>query len=453
MSASLPVTLTVTVLLTSLMLIPLSVIYNRVSHRLPPLFKPQYKPFPTIDRINESDLTFDNWFNNYLVPGAPLIIVHDDESPVLKADSNTGNLIRESMLKNCGESRIDLASTMIKRFVTTIDPNIEAILDWSMWLFNNETLEHWKEDRFDVKLEDFGNSQSVTGIGVPPPPPPLPPPFTLPSRLRSFLPPLTSFLPSLMSTLLTLTSRPPYLADKRPEAVCFATFYKKAFEAMKEFGDDEQHSFMNWTKVEKLTAELLHDREQETGVYSLGDWEHRKDHVKPPDPSTAKYNRSKPNPDKIFWGGKDASSYPLHRDENDADTFFTFWSGCKEFIVVPQDERSALERMNYPGFQMWYNDLFETGMPIAMARGWKDTVLAGETLYMPGEMLHEVRTACYDTINVCRRPWRATAVRDIGDDTARLWKEIEIEEVERRSWLFWGMGRIRKMREFIQLPE
>ena len=147
---------------------------------------------------------------------------------------------------------------------------------------------------------------------------------------------------------------------------------------------------------------------------------------------------------KVFWGGPGAAAYPLHRDSVDADVFSTVLKGCKSFIIVAPEERGLLSRLEWPGFHFWHDDLFGSGKPRAMKRGWKGTVEEGETLYVPGEMLHEARVECFDTISVSRRPWKATAVRDIGKEVEEIWREVETERVEERSWMYGGIEKARR---------
>jgi len=78
------------------------------------------------------------------------------------------------------------------------------------------------------------------------------------------------------------------------------------------------------------------------------------------------------------------------------------WSGCKEFIIVAPAERHLLHRFDVPGFNIWHDDLFKYGNVGGIKLGWRATVEEGETLYMPGELIHAVHVRCFDTMNVCR---------------------------------------------------
>ena len=92
---------------------------------------------------------------------------------------------------------------------------------------------------------------------------------------------------------------------------------------------------------------------------------------------------------QFFLGGSGTSSYPLHRDLNDADAVFTVFEGCKEFVLVEPSSRGLLTRFDLPGFNIWNEDLYSTGLPDG-AVGWRGMVNQGETIYMPGDLLHEV---------------------------------------------------------------
>ena len=62
---------------------------------------------------------------------------------------------------------------------------------------------------------------------------------------------------------------------------------------------------------------------------------------------------------------------------------------------------------------------------------------AGETLFMPGEMLHEVVNGCPNSISMCRRPWRASRVRNVTHSSKTLLMEADLDSIIKRSWLFW----------------
>ena len=173
--------------------------------------------------------------------------------------------------------------------------------------------------------------------------------------------------------------------------------------------------------------------------------------------------------DRLFLGGVGTTSYPLHRDTCDADAFFAVIDGCKEFAIVDPKVRHLLERIDVPNINMWGDDLLaehwrrsshskyderehagrpspsdadtsnadgadgpsglsgrSEGFPPSTfppSSAWRGMVSAGETLFLPGHLLHQVVNRCDNTLALCRRPWRATQVRDIADETWELLHE------------------------------
>ena len=55
---------------------------------------------------------------------------------------------------------------------------------------------------------------------------------------------------------------------------------------------------------------------------------------------------------------------------------------------------------------------------------------------MPGEFIHEAKNRCHGTVAMCRRPWRASAVRNIGEEVDELWQEVEPKQVKEGSSVF-----------------
>ena len=55
---------------------------------------------------------------------------------------------------------------------------------------------------------------------------------------------------------------------------------------------------------------------------------------------------------------------------------------------------------------------------------------------MPGEVLHIVRNTCPSTVASCRRPWRASAVRNITKDAREVFRESEFQQILERNYLF-----------------
>jgi hypothetical protein len=53
--------------------------------------------------------------------------------------------------------------------------------------------------------------------------------------------------------------------------------------------------------------------------------------------------------------------------------------------------------------------------------------------------LFQVRNGCKTTVTMCRRPWRASAVRNIEKDFKELMHETTYESLVESSWLWWGI--------------
>ena len=135
---------------------------------------------------------------------------------------------------------------------------------------------------------------------------------------------------------------------------------------------------------------------------------------------------------------------------------------------------------------MWTDDVFDWGRPWAAnaSRAWRGVIFAGETLFMPGDMIHAVRYSvlyhprhsaltypgssvinhkrgtlflpilgtpcsfipilltstlthpsniCPSTLSIVRRSWRASMVRDITEDSAALFADTEPAAIVSRS--------------------
>lgn len=113
-----------------------------------------------------------------------------------------------------------------------------------------------------------------------------------------------------------------------------------------------------------------------------------------------------------FWGGIDSSNYPLHRDNNDNDVFIDVFEGCKEVVVVHPDERHKLNPLPIENANVWQNDFF-LGRPRNIEKVWRGRINAGETLFLPGDSLHEARNQCASTVSNSRRPWPSYLVRAV----------------------------------------
>ena len=360
------------------------------------------------------------WFNEYLAKARPLIIVNDAAS-----QDKYGALskqVQDDLIKYCGDKEINLMTPQLKKFFDIAGKGpLKTVVSGFMYLLHGTSLDGWRRNRLHIQLREIASLSS----------------FKATSSSRMYIcGVITKLLPQMLRTAASLISSPPYLSDLRPEVVCREVFTKKDPKRTGQFVRDDAHPFMLWTDVEQETGELLLARGQETGVYSLGDWE-------PLAPGSRRGATLPDLPhwhvrfsDKVFWGGPDTPVYPLHRDEKDADCFFTLWRGCKEFILIAPGERKHLNRILFPHINVWSDVLWITGKPKGMERAWKDAIFAGETLYMPGEFIHEVKNRCNGTMSICRRPWRASAARNIRREVDELWQEVEPERVVKESLVF-----------------
>lgn len=125
----------------------------------------------------------------------------------------------------------------------------------------------------------------------------------------------------------------------------------------------------------------------------------------------------------VFWGGIGAYAYPLHTDLAngdrpdgvDAHNLQVLLSGCKEVVLVREDELlSTTAARRPPNTNYFMLSAFDAPAPSASAHGpigWHGRVAAGEILYFPGDLAHQVRVACANTVAVNFRPWRHTAVQ------------------------------------------
>jgi len=281
-----------------------------------------------------------------------------------------------------------------------MDPVQKKMLDIFLLVFLSSPLQPWLKTRGSKTLKTLNEITSEPK-----------PEYGFLYNARSY------WVPRLVDRLVGIGGSPPYLSDVHPKRVCKRVLVEGRDE------DGGVGELLRETFYEEKTKELL---EAEGG--KLGSWEVFSSHS---------FN----DDEKFFWGGIGSSSYPLHRDLNDADAIFTMYEGCKEFVIVDPKSRGLLTRVDVPGFNIWLENLFE-GWPSRdrVGRGWTGTVRAGETLYMPGEMLHEVRNNCVHSISMCRRPWRASSVRNITEESRVLLHEATLAKIRERSWLFWAMG-------------
>ena len=356
-----------------------------------------------IPRLQESELT-NEIFLKFVSLGRPLIVVRDDgeggeagsySNNVVHVDSGTtcieaSNIqspknILTSLLEECGDMPVQLLSPTVETFLGNLPSYQTFWLDSLVRLAFGIRLGDWVKERESVRLREFYENSRACGNKK-----------NSSSKSGS----ARFFIPKFAMTLLNIIGRPPYLADISVDIVCPSVLSKILPSKF------EEHI------LQKVLAKNYFDHE----IYS----EHIHDST-----------------EKFFWGGAETSSYPLHRDNNDADAVFDVLSGCKEFIIVHPDERDKLSRLDVVGFNIWQDDLFENTPEWA----WRGLVRENEMIFMPGDYLHEVRNNCADTIAVCRRPWRASAVRDIFDGemggVRKLYEESTYEELVKKNWIYW----------------
>ena len=392
-----------------------------------------YKSLNPIPRVLESSLSPEDFVEFYVKPGIPVIIVHDVDG-ITAAESAE---IKSLLLSRCGDRPVNLLSATIQTFVSDMDPPVRRVFDLALRLFNGVDLDTWLMERKARTLRDLDAAGAKSGgegkVG------------------GSFL--AEMLLPATLHRLLSLTFLPPYLSDVHPKEICGELLSRPKNKHDTALGSNSGHSahqqsqsttsssspsrrlfskFVSPTRYEDHVSALL-----SSSPYpgpALGPWSLFSEHSFDTD-------------DKFFWGGDRTSSYPLHRDVNDADAVFSLSSGCKEFVIAPHSERHLLSRLPIPGFQAWQDDLFRFGRPPGSSSTlwWSGAAYGGETMYLPGELLHEVRNCARDTIAMCRRPWRASAARDIARDARELYREGTYEELVNRNWLYWTIDRAERI--------
>ncbi|GMH48856.1 hypothetical protein TL16_g00391 [Triparma laevis f. inornata] len=375
-------------LLLAILYLPLAELWAKRSNR----------PLLQVDRVSEADLPYEDFLEKYLKPGLPVVIMHDGPDSPFTQMEGEGDALLKNILKECGNQRVDLLSPTIKTVSRQMHPVVMSILSIFLLIFQGKTVPQWLEERTYRRIDAM---QNISGSDVE-------------YEESWFMNAAAFFVPSVFHRLMLLLSRPAYLADLSRDVVCESVLGK--FKQTEE----DAHPFLRKTQYELKTQKLL----ASSSSSKLGEW-----------PTLDKILRHD-STDKFFWGGPGASSYPLHRDVQDADTFFTVFTGCKDFVMVDPSQREHLTSLDLPTLHVWKDDLFRDGRPVDLERAWGAVVYPGETLYMPGDFLHEVRAKCPNTSNICRRPWRASATRDISEDSIKLYNEFTYDELVKRSWLY-----------------
>ncbi|GMH83975.1 hypothetical protein TrVE_jg10230 [Triparma verrucosa] len=344
-----------------------------------------------VDRVSEADLPYEVFLEKYLKPGVPVIIKHDGpDSPFTEG---AGDVLLENVIRRCGDKKLNLLPPTVRTVSRNMNPIVKGILSAVLFTFQGKTVQQWLDERTARKISFV---QSIVS----------------PNHEYEeswFLRSAAVFIPSMFHRLLLLLSRPPYLADLARNDVCKSVL-----------GEHIDEPLLQLTQYELKTLDLLSSSDES----KLGTW--------PSLDAVLRFDDT----DKFFWGGAGASSYPLHRDVQDADTFFTMFTGCKDFVMVDPVQHKHLTSLDIPMLHIWKDDLFINGRPEGLERAWRGVLHPGETLYMPGDFIHEVRVKCPNTSNICRRPWRASATRNISADTLALYEDHTYEELVKRSWLY-----------------
>lgn len=255
------------------------------------------------------------------------------------------------LLQNCKDTEVPGIPVSVQNVLDTITPEQLGYVNILMRTFIGLDLKKWIDDRELVKFVDINKvARSEVSLKKPMP------------MLASIL------MPSFILRLLELFLRPLYMGD-----VVFTNNY-----------------------LETSCRISLPLTKQEIYGRSLVRYDYLQDQS------------------FLFWGGIDSSFYPVHRDNNDNDVFVDVVSGCKEFVIIHPDERGKLTKLPLPGANIWGNDFFSSLNNVGLERAWKGVINVGETMYMPGDSLHEARNNCPTTVSMSRRPWRGSLFRKIN---------------------------------------
>eukprot|EP00584_Thalassiosira_punctigera_P005635 CAMPEP_0172529352 /NCGR_PEP_ID=MMETSP1067-20121228/3456_1 /TAXON_ID=265564 ORGANISM="Thalassiosira punctigera, Strain Tpunct2005C2" /NCGR_SAMPLE_ID=MMETSP1067 /ASSEMBLY_ACC=CAM_ASM_000444 /LENGTH=334 /DNA_ID=CAMNT_0013313385 /DNA_START=45 /DNA_END=1049 /DNA_ORIENTATION=- len=307
-------------------------------------------PHP-IDRIPESRLDHETFSEQYVRQGKPLIIVRDVTGPWKNVSS--------ALIDNCGHLELSAVPIAAQNVHASFGPRGRRLYHWMLKLTVGINLAEWCAKRERVSFEEVrreairnGDDTNVTE--------------KIPRWFRYIAP---AFLPRM----LELYIRPFYLADLvwDEDHALFC-------------GVPTQRSLAEQRVVAELTArtrEKIFKKDENQRYF----W--------------------------MFWGGKDSSLYPLHRDNSNHDVMIDVYEGCKDFVIVHPNERQWLSAIPLEGAQIWSDDFFSSGRPVSMERVWRGMVLPGETLYLPGDSLHEARNRCPNTLSSSTRPWHGADVR------------------------------------------
>ncbi|CAK9075799.1 unnamed protein product [Durusdinium trenchii] len=336
-----------------------------------------------IPRRNRSGLTEEEFYQEHVLKGIPLLLFLDEPMPAL-----------DVFLSACADRKLNLLS---KQQADVLQDLLDEELPLWQWLVSNfvlllttgSTARRWAQLRQATATELFEGPAAASFRGPP-------------AAVR-LLHTVAAFLDNKLllhlSAVAKLISQPVYLADKVLDDIC------PALRPHAELSSYEQHAFER-LQNRKVPWQTLQ------GIEDIG-LRHESDA-------------------RVFYGGPKSYSYPLHRDLPDEDVLCVLHSGCKDVVMLPPAARRRLERLQVPGARRrpftWAYDFFSDSPLKHLKQGWAGTLRPGELLYMPGEMLHHIRNSCKHSFTICRRPWRATMARDVALETLKTLRLAAEEE-------------------------
>ena len=109
---------------------------------LRPTETPPSKPFPSIPRYSEANLTFEAFWSSHVLTGVPAIITHDVSSTSIPSPSHF-----QELMKVCPLKHIPLLSATYASFIKPLPPLIKVGLDFLLRVTLGQSLELWLKDR------------------------------------------------------------------------------------------------------------------------------------------------------------------------------------------------------------------------------------------------------------------------------------------------------------------
>lgn len=332
-----------------------------------------------------------------MLPGVPALI---KLPPGSEGSASLGTLVDELLRSPCADRQLRLLSVQQQGIVTELGELAgwkRGAVDLGLRIFAGVDLDGWVRQRL-ISLRQLRAGPAAQSFRR----------HRLAVRLVEFLSRVSGgYLDKGYVAVAKLVSQPVYLADKEAAEVC-----DKVLEPLDGGLATTAYEHYALRRVERLQRRGL--RRNMSEMEAIGVSIHQTPEL------------------RLFWGGPGSYSYPLHRDVSDGDVICTMYSGCKDLVILKPSARHFLDRIQVPGFQYmrqftWSHDFF-TDPPRAGVEGWSGTVRTGELLYLPGEMLHHIRNRCPQSASLCRRPWRASEVRDNMEESLKTLNLIREEE-------------------------